>query len=248
MGVRPETNGACRCHNFILDLGNFDALSTKIWLRKEMYDWKKEGEASFRFNVYSPFGVRNIFRGSLGALAYHRPVYIYHPSARQMRFGTKIWVSRRYGKSSSNLIRYFKCISIFLSVLIFSSYDSFFSLLKLFFPKTSYTYLPQKVMTSDKRGLVNHDARCMMTKTVVGSTWCRIWLCYENDRCNLRGTKLNNDSDIHDYTPTSLITQGASIVAWPRNSIRRTSWPTGRSSSFLWSTSDTWELARRQWI
>ena len=29
--------------------------------------------------------------GSQGALAYH-------PSARQMRFGTKIWVSRRYGK------------------------------------------------------------------------------------------------------------------------------------------------------
>ena len=43
--------------------------------------------------VYNAFGVRSIFRGSQGALAYH-------PSTRQMRFETKIWVSRRYGKSS----------------------------------------------------------------------------------------------------------------------------------------------------
>ena len=54
---------------------------------------ERGGEASFRFNVYNAFGVRSIFRGSQGAHAYH-------PSARQMRFGTKIWVSRRYGKSS----------------------------------------------------------------------------------------------------------------------------------------------------
>ena len=51
---------------------------------------------SIRFNVYNAFGVRNIFRGSQGGLAYH-------PSPRQMRFGTKIWVSRRYGKSSIQL-------------------------------------------------------------------------------------------------------------------------------------------------
>ena len=61
------------------------------------FNAERGGEASFRFNVYNAFGVRSIFRGSPGAFAYH-------PSARQMRFGTKIWVSRRYGKSSSSAI------------------------------------------------------------------------------------------------------------------------------------------------
>ena len=76
------------------------------------FNAERGGEASFRFNVYNAFGVRSIFRGSQGAL-------VYHPSARQMRFGTKIWVSRRYGKSSS--IMAFK-IPVFQNTT-FGTYD-----------------------------------------------------------------------------------------------------------------------------
>ena len=68
-------------------------VSRLVYLRKLQL---KEG-SSFRYKVYSVFGVRSIFRGSLS----DRP----HVSARQRRFESKIWVSRRCGKSSTRLIK-----------------------------------------------------------------------------------------------------------------------------------------------
>jgi hypothetical protein len=82
----------------LLDLGNLTSLSRRRWkkrFRKEIYYTGRGGKASFRYKVYNGFGVRNILRGlrDQGVLAYH-------PVARQKRFETRIYVSRRYGKSS----------------------------------------------------------------------------------------------------------------------------------------------------